>query len=153
MRRNGVLSSVSSTASTSCLIFVYCSARWTSMTTPLSECTKSKLRYVVRLMYILECTSVLSPRRMPNSVSRLMRSVNQPLPSMVCPSPPGVSRSGNNSFTTTAYNGCNRFFFHRQRRKTRKNAHFSTQSVTFATEIVSVLYGLHLIAEPCNLAI
>jgi len=57
----------------------------------------------------------------------------------------------NNSFIATAHNGCNRFFFHRQRRKTRKNAHFSTQSVTFATEIVSVLYDLHLIAEPCNL--
>ena len=64
-----------------------------------------------------------------------------------------VTGRGNNSFTTTAHNGCNRFFFHRQRRKTRKNAHFSTQSVTFATEIVSVLYDLHLIAEPCNLAI
>ena len=139
MRRSEVSFGVSSTASTSCLIFVYCSARWTSMTTPLSECTKSKLRYVVQLMCIRECTSVLSPRRMPNSVSRPMRSVNQPLSSMVCPSPTGVSRSGNNSFTAIAHNGCNRSFFHRQRRKTRKSAHFSTQNITFATETVSVL--------------
>ncbi|MFC2439528.1 MAG: hypothetical protein ACFNVH_01710 [Segatella maculosa] len=62
------------------------------------------------------------------------------------------------------------FFFHRQRRKTRNNAHFSTQSVTFTTETVSVLwlyktmnfqahrsflnrylYDLHFIAEHCAL--
>ncbi len=126
MRRNGVSFGVSSTASTSCLIFVYCSARWTSMTIPLSECTKSKLRYVVQLMCIRECTNVTSQKRMPSCVSLLMRSVSLSSPSMVCPSQIGVSRSGNNSFTATAHNGCNRFFFHRQRRKTRKNAHFST---------------------------
>lgn len=139
MRRSEVSFGVSSTASTSCLIFVYCSARWTSMTTPLSECTKSKLRYVVRLMYILECTNVTSPRKMPKCASPPMGNGSQSLPSMVCPSQIGVSRSGNNSFTAIAHNGCNRSFFHRQRRKTRKNAHFSTQNITFATETVSVL--------------
>jgi hypothetical protein len=62
------------------------------------------------------------------------------------------------------------FFLSLTRRKKGKDAHFSSQSVTFATEIVSVLwlfkilciselgsfpnrylYNLHFIAEPCTL--
>ena len=110
------------------------------MTIPLSECTKNRYRYAARLMYILECTNVTSPRKMPKYASPPMGNSSQSLPSTVCPSPTGVSRSGNNSFTATAHNACNRFFFHRQRRKTQKNAHFCSQRVIFASEIVSVLW-------------
>lgn len=71
-------------------------------------------------MCILECTNVTSPRKMPRCASPPMRSGSLSSPSTVCPSPTGVSKSGNNSFTATAHNGCKSLFLSSVKKKNMK---------------------------------